>query len=258
MTDFQRSYRQFVSSYYTKQYFTGANECGAYKDYIKDKPFVIRNVETIVNKFNGLKKNDRILDVGCAMGYLVEDAVQNGIDAYGFDASGYAVSHAVKHIQSRLQVATVDEVNYPEKSFRLITMIDVLEHLQDPRQDLIRLRSFLRDDGRLIVATGNAGSLFARFIGRYWTFYNPPQHLFFFNKSTITRLFREAGFEPVRWRSMGKWLSLGYMAHLLATTTDIPMSSCVKKSVDTVGISRVPVYIPLHDNMVVEIKKKLP
>jgi hypothetical protein len=56
---------------------------------------------------------------------------------------------------------------------------------------------------------------------------------------------------------MGKWLSLGYMTHLLATTTDIPMSSYIKKAVDTIGISRVPVYISLHDNMVIEVKKKL-
>lgn len=255
-TDFRQAYRSFLTSFYDKGYFTGEEACGAYEDYEKDEPLIKLNTSKIFTLLGLAGESKRLLDVGCAMGYFVDEALSRGWDAYGIDVSKYAVSRARAPIGDRLKVAAIGEAAYPTKYFDRITMIDIVEHLKDPKHDLEKLRSILADDGRLIVATGDAKSWFARLMRRHWTFYTPPQHLYFFTKKTFTLLLSQTGFEPVRWYRMGKWLSLGYILHLVVTSADYPRAATLKRFVKKMGIDRIPVYLPIYDNMIVEVKKK--
>lgn len=254
-TDFCKPYRQFIGSFYREQYFMGGDECGAYEDYEEDKQFIIRNSRIVLGALDGVKKG-KLLDVGCAMGYLVGEAVSRGWNAFGIDPSAYAISRVDSSLKDRVTVATLDEFACPRKSFQCVTMLDVVEHLKDPRHDLRTIRSLLSDDGELVITTGNRESLFARLFGRHWTFYNPPQHLFFFTKSTLTKLLHDAGFTPTRWFSMGKWVRLGYVLHLAATTADVPWMSGIHTALRNTGITDLPLYLTLGDNMVVVAKKR--
>ena len=58
-------------------------------------------VRKFIKTYN-LKKNDKVLDVGCAKGYLVYDFHQAGIDAYGVDISKYALSKCPKKISNKV------------------------------------------------------------------------------------------------------------------------------------------------------------
>lgn len=51
--------------------------------------------------------NKRVLEICCAKGFLVEDLVERGIDAYGVDVSPYAIGQANPSIASRLTVADI-------------------------------------------------------------------------------------------------------------------------------------------------------
>ncbi len=256
MTDLQRSYRPFITNFYNKRYFTGGDECGAYEDYEKDKPLEVRNLSAMLDACGEPVKGGRLLDVGCAMGYCIAEAMGRGWDSYGIDVSSYAISRADAAIKPRIRIATIGEMKFPKEYFDRITMLDVLEHLKDPRRDLMRLRSFLTDTGRLVIATGDSSSVFARLMGSHWMFYNPPQHLFFFNRPTLTRLLQESGYEPIRWFSVGKWLGLGYILHLAVTTGDFRWISFLDKAIKKTRFNRVPIYVPVLDNIVVEAKKK--
>jgi len=255
-TDFRKPYRRFIDTFYGKQYFTGGDECGAYENYEEDKQFILRNTRIVLGALDGAKRG-KLLDVGCAMGYLVDEAVSRGWDAYGIDPSTYAISRVSKTLKQRVKTATIDEISYPRKSFQCVTMLDVVEHLKDPRRDLDKIRSILTDDGELAITTGDCESWLARLLGRHWTFYNPPQHLFFYSKSSLTRLLHEAGFTPVRWFGMGKWVRLGYVLHLAATTMDFPWMLKVEEAVRRMGFVHIPLYLPLGDNMVVVAKKEI-
>ena len=119
------------------------------------------------------------LDVGCAYGYAVELAVQNGYEAYGFDASEHAVSEAKKLVgDKRIKQGLITEVLYKAKSFDVISLFDVFEHLSDPIGDMKQLTNYLADDGVMIIATGDAKSFAAKILGVDGHFY-PSQHLFF-------------------------------------------------------------------------------
>lgn len=257
-TDLKQKYEDFVKDFYGKGYFTGDPSRTAYVSYEKDKPFIAKNMARFLQEVLLYKKSGKLLEAGCAYGYFLELAIIKGFDAYGFDPSAHAVGVAKKLIgKGRVKLATIGEVTYPKKSFDVIVLFDVFEHLSDPANDISRLKSFLKDDGIMMIATGDTKSTMARIMGRRWTFYNPPQHLFFFNKKTLTTLLGNIGMIPVHWFNIGKWLSLEYVLHLAATAAESKVGNVLYHWAKKSPIGRLPLYLPARDNMIVIAKKQI-
>ena len=73
---------------------------------------------------------ERTLDVGCAMGFVVEALQEVGVDAMGVDVSAYAVEHAAPGARGRLrQGSLLGRLPFAEGSFGLVTVLETLEHL---------------------------------------------------------------------------------------------------------------------------------
>jgi SAM-dependent methyltransferase len=68
-----------------------------------------------------------VLDAGCAMGFLVEALVKQGVDAQGIDISNYAISRVDESIRDRCRVASLTEPL--GRRYDLITCIEVIEHV---------------------------------------------------------------------------------------------------------------------------------
>ncbi|KKS88428.1 MAG: Methyltransferase type 12 [Microgenomates group bacterium GW2011_GWC1_43_11] len=254
-THLGKPYTQFLKDFYTTGYFTGDDGAGAYTNYAKDKPNIVKNMGVILERIKRIKPTGTLLDAGCAYGYFVELALTNGFDAYGFDPSAFAVSQVPTVLHKRIAQHAVSEVSYKKQSFDVISMLDVFEHLADPVVDLERLHKLLKDDGIIIIATGDTDSLAAKVLKRRWTFYVPPQHLFFFNKKTITQTLDKAGFAPILFFRIGKWLSLSYMLHLAQTTGESRVAAVFEKIIDALHLGSLPLYLPMGDNMVVIARK---
>lgn len=255
-TELGKPYWQFLKEFYTSGYFQGDIAKGAYKDYQEDKPFIARNMHTFFSRLLRVKQKGKLLDVGCAYGYGVELALKRGFDAYGFDPSPDAIAKSTPEVKHRIREGSITDVTYPEKTFDAITLFDVFEHLSDPIADLKKLATFLKDDGVVMIATGDTGSLAAKILKRRWTFYIPPQHLFFFNRETITETLKRAGLVPVTFFRIGKWLSLSYVLHLAQTTGESRVAALLTRLTHIFHLGPLPLYLPMGDNMVVIARKK--
>lgn len=261
-------YAQFIKEFYTAGYFTqhhsdgagftGVSFHGAYSNYAADKPYIKRTMGKFIAALIAIHPPPaRLLDIGCAYGYFVEMALAAGYDAYGIDPSSHAATRAKQRLNVRIQEGTIGSVKFPRDiRFGIITMLDVVEHLADPRTDLRHVSRLLTDDGRVLIATGDTESRAAKLLGRRWTFYIPPQHLFFFNRKNFTTLLLESGLEPVRWFRVGKWLSLQYIFHLARTTGESGFAKWLYPLMEALPLGRIPVYLAMGDNMVVIAKKK--
>lgn len=256
-TDLGATYDTFVRRFYSREYFEGDPTRSAYSDYEHDKPLIVRNMRKFLSFIKRHKIEGRLLDVGCAFGYFVELAQSHGYEAYGFDASVHATKEArVLLGTEKIKHGTVRSVSYRKKSFDVISLFDVFEHLDTPLLDMKKITTLLADDGIVILATGDTQSLAAKILKRRWTFFIPPQHLYFFNKKNVTMLLREAGLEPVSWYRVGKWLSLGYVLHLARTTGESTFADMLYKKIDKTILMRIPLYIPMKDNMVIVARKR--
>ncbi len=158
------------------------------------------------------KQEGTLLDVGCATGLFLQGMRKRGSwEVYGVEPSEYAAASAR---QSGLQVitGTLDDVTFPNHTFDVVTMWDVIEHVHDPLGTLQQVARLLKPGGLLVIRTPNYDSWDARLFGRYWSGFEPPRHLYIFTPSTIESALTKTGFVTISMDCR----SGGYMVFLLS------------------------------------------
>jgi ubiquinone/menaquinone biosynthesis C-methylase UbiE len=124
-----------IAKQYGKEYFDGPRDYG-YGGYRYDGRWV-PVAKDIVAHFN-LKPGDRVLDVGCAKGFLVKDLLTAcpGLEAFGLDISEYAMLHCEPEVVGRLHLGTCEHLPFPDASFAAVLSINTLHNRN--RQGVIR------------------------------------------------------------------------------------------------------------------------
>jgi 2-polyprenyl-3-methyl-5-hydroxy-6-metoxy-1,4-benzoquinol methylase len=155
------------------------------------------------------KHGGRLLDLGCAVGVFLSLAKEEGWEVCGVDVSEYAISCAKKHCEAEVHAGELADIGFPDASFDVITMWDVVEHFDRPGETLREVHRILKEDGIILLDTPNEGSLLrkvARGIykvsgGRisYPTrkLYH-EYHRYYFTESTLRRILEAAGFAIVQ------------------------------------------------------------
>lgn len=116
----------FISRKYGKEYFDGNRDYG-YGGYYYDGRW--KPVAKDIKKFFKLKNNDKLLDVGCAKGFLVNDLIDVGIDAYGLEISKYAIKKSLKKTYGRIHLGNATSLPFPDNSFDCIISINTIHNL---------------------------------------------------------------------------------------------------------------------------------
>ena len=140
-----------------------------------------------------LRRGGRLLDVGCATGFLLEVAQQAGFEPFGLDPNPDAVRIAKQRFGERVQQGELDAAVFPGIRFDVVTLIDVLEHVPDPAALLAIVYERLAPGGVLAAVLPNAASLTRRLLGPRWPHY-APEHLFFWTPAALERQLAAAGF----------------------------------------------------------------
>jgi SAM-dependent methyltransferase len=194
---------------YGAEYYTGGFDAAVpgYHDYAGEEPVMRRNFGRRLALIERFTRPGPLLDVGCALGFFVGAARDRGWEARGVELSGYAVAEAAGR---GLPVEQGDflTMGIAPGSLAAVTMLDMLEHVADPRPYVRRARSVLRPGGVIAIETGDLDSRYARLAGRRYHFFQPPNHLSYFSRRTLGRLLREEGFAEVAFFSVGKWVTV--------------------------------------------------
>ncbi len=116
-----------ISREYGEQYFDGSREYG-YGGYRYDGRWV-PVAEDMIRHF-GLKPGDRVLDVGCAKGFLVKDFMKAlpGLEAFGLDISRYALMHCEPEVVGRLHLGSGDDLPFPDNSFQAAFSLNTIHN----------------------------------------------------------------------------------------------------------------------------------
>ena len=154
-------------------------------------------------------RGERLLDVGCDTGALLLSAArQFGIVPVGVDVSSRAI-HQIKAQGIEAYVTDLEHAPRQLSEFSVITAIDLLEHVVDPRAFLQQLFSRLRPGGVTYLETPNIyssiyqiGCVLSRITGgRPTAIFErlfPSQHIQYFTRSSFATLAHESGFEVVQ------------------------------------------------------------
>lgn len=129
------------------------------------------------------------VDFGCGGGELLEVAQEAGYEAVGIETDQRALAQATA---AGLRVLT-DLSDVPHQ-VDVLSMSHVLEHLEEPRAQLIAARKALLPGGLLVVAQPDPRGLASRLLGRRWSGWQLQEHLWHFTQEYLSRLIQQSGF----------------------------------------------------------------
>lgn len=171
------------------------------------------------------KPPGKLLDVGCHIGTFLRLARDRGWDTYGVEPSRWGSEYArTKHGLNVRQGVAKDAQAFATQ-FDLITLIDVIEHVNDPVQELKDIRALMRPNGIFVLTTMDFGSLFAKTTGRRWPWLM-RMHLFYFTRDTMRKTLEAAGFECVHFTGDTHVVSVGYLIHKLSSYSEGLAKAC--------------------------------
>lgn len=118
-----------VSKLFGFDYFDGARQHG-YGGYHYDSRFWMRVVED-VRSFYNLRDDAKVLDVGCAKGFMLYDLANllPKSELVGVDLSEYALNHVRSHPRVSFVRANARELPFADSSFDLVLSINTLHNL---------------------------------------------------------------------------------------------------------------------------------
>jgi len=137
---------------------------------------VAQSLERVVFSFEPFRLTGRILDIGYGEGGLLQFAEKQAWQCFGTEISPRSLAYG----KERGWIVTdkaADDPRFLLQSFDVVTMIELLEHVPNPREILQAAARWLRPGGLLYLTTPNAKSLNQRVLGLEWSVVSPPEHL---------------------------------------------------------------------------------
>ena len=198
-----------LSAVYEEGYFhdVGGQEFG-YSNYDSDKEPMRHIFEYYLDRFEVFSKNKTILDVGCATGYFLDRAKERGWKTYGVEISEYAAKEASSR-GHEVYVGELPKLSLTE-TVDIVTMWDVLEHVDSPRAYLETAYRLLNSDGYLAINTVDISSVWARLMQKRWHLIVPPEHIHYYTPDNLKMLLAQTGFKTIDVSKVGKKFSLPY------------------------------------------------
>jgi 2-polyprenyl-3-methyl-5-hydroxy-6-metoxy-1,4-benzoquinol methylase len=206
------------------QGYTQSNEAG------HDSQYPMR-VESFYRTLKSLKKHipaagSKILDIGTAGGAFLEAAQQFGYDAWGMEPSQYLVKQG-KARGLKIEAGTIDSHPFAPQSFDMVCLWDVIEHLTQPREALVKIKSLLKPGGILLINYPDIGTWQAKITGaKFWWIISV--HLQHFTRSTIKAICQKTGYQVFHLQPYWQTLQFGYLEDM-AAHYKIPLTALIAK-----------------------------
>ena len=228
-----------------------------YADYAADRDCIVR---TAHRRLSAIERHapDRgcLLDVGCALGFFMSAARERGWNVQGVDISAHAAGYARETLGLDARCGMLEEAGFEPRSFDVLTLWDVIEHVHDPVATLSACAGLLKDGGLLVLSTPDIGSRVAKVTGPRWMgFKLAEEHLYYFSRRTMALALEKAGFEILDESSVGKHIALGFFAERLELYAG-PLARALGRALSAAKLSDRAVYVNPRDIMCITARKR--
>lgn len=138
------------------------------------------------------------LDIGCERGDLLHALERAGLHVRGTQISQVAAEHARSRYGIDVFVGELRDAPFANDRFDVVTMLNVLEHLEDPEGYLAVVARMTRAGGIFWVEVPNVHSFTARLTGKRWLHHDPEHHLWGFHVKALEVMLGRHGFSIER------------------------------------------------------------
>jgi len=189
------------SALYDASYFE--DRAVSYAEFLAGEPHRWRTdfYHGLLKRLEALTEGRRLLDLGCGVGEFLLAAGRRGWEAEGVDVSEAACRIAAQRTGCAVRAGILESLSIAAESFDAVAMLDVIEHVPDPRGTLTVVRRILKPGGFVLLVTVNLRGLSTRLFGahNYALDASPagPGHCHFFTAQTLSGLLQSTGYEPM-------------------------------------------------------------
>jgi methyltransferase family protein len=249
--------RDELEQIYAPEYFEyrPENPVDGYADYLGDAERhreAARRRLALIDRF--APSPGRLLDVGAAAGFFVDEAIRAGWDAEGIDIAQQVVEWGRRELGVPLRVGDVSAAE-ERGTYTVVTMWDYIEHSLDPAGDLAKSNDLLAPAGIVALSTGDIDSVAARLSRSRWHLLTPRHHNFFFGARTLVRLLERSGFEVAWVGHPGSRYSLAHLAYKLDRGARTAVTAAAARRVATSRFGRYSLPLNLFDIVTVVARK---
>jgi len=176
--------------------------------YEETRVYRLHQARKLIGSFLPTGNGKHLLDVGAGSGALVEAAQARGWVAEGLEPSAWLAEQARRRgLPVRLGAFPSSDLEGP---FDALTLIDVIEHVDDPLELLREAHRLLRPGGELLIVTPDVEALVPRIMGTRWWHFRLA-HLTYFSRPTLTRLLETSGFSVLLTQRPSWYFPLSYL-----------------------------------------------
>lgn len=236
-------------TYYDASYFNGSRTDG-YADYFAAKDVLHGHFQqelTLLEKLGA--KGGELLELGCAYGYFLELA-QRSYHVHGLEICEDAVANCIARGLTSVRQGAITRQSVASLPMAdVLVMLDVIEHIPEPRAALQAGVSRLKNGGLLLITTGDFSSLVARAMGCHWRLMTPPQHLWFFTSRSLKQMGDSLGLELIHLDHPSKQVPFGLIVYQLCRYLSLQPQL-------PAWMHRIGLRVNLHDAMRVVFRKR--
>ncbi len=147
-----------------------------------------------------LVKSGKLFDIGVGWGHFLHTAQIMGFETQGVEISKIMHHYATNDLKLRVYHNDFYKLDLPENNWDVVTMWDVLEHLNEPKIAVRKANSIIKDGGILVFQVPQIDSKVAKRQKAKWSMMS-IEHVNYFSKKTIKKLLEDNGFEVLKYRS---------------------------------------------------------
>ena len=196
----------------------------------------------------------KLLDIGCAGGAFLKVANDLDFQVVGVEPSSYLCDFGQKEYNLDLRPGTLQDQRFNDNEFDIISMWDVIEHLDQPSKVLEEIYRILKPDGELIINYPEYDSWPRKLMGYKWPFFLSV-HLYYFTPETICQLLKNYGFRTKRCEPYFQALELGYV--LKRAGQIFTPFKWAERIVKSIGLGRIPFTYYIGQTLVTALKRDM-
>jgi len=174
----------------------------AYPEYQHWNDITSSRYRELLVSFEKYRQTNNLLEVGSGEGFFLDEAKAKNWNVYGIEF----IDRFIERCRQRGMVmhrGKLDVSNYAENSMDIIIWIEVIEHINDPVNELKKFSKLLRKGGIVYLTTPNFNSFTRLILKEKLNLISYPNHLAYYTKSSMNYLFERNGFQKVSLQTTG-------------------------------------------------------
>lgn len=156
-------------------------------------PITVKRYHELLDKFEPYRKTNKLLDVGCGVGYFLDVARERGWEVYGTEFTDESM-RINRDKGFNMNQGPLKATNYAPESFDIITSFEVIEHINNPDEEMNQIKTILRQGGLFYCTTPNFNSLSRHQLKGQWNVIVYPEHLSYYTPKSMDYLLKHHGF----------------------------------------------------------------